>query len=160
MEDKILQIMEYAKMNSGQFAHAIGVSQGAMSNYVNKGRTPSGEVLVSILNNFPDINPDWLMLGKGEMLRKTGAPSPAPRPVDGTYDLFSAPSAPVVKPEIPTEGTKTHEFRKEIEVKTTVNNVQPIVQEIVTPRETPTRKIDRIMVFYSNQTHESFVPEK
>ena len=41
---------------------------------------PSYDTLSGIMSGYPALNPDWLMLGKGEMLRDGRALTPAPRP--------------------------------------------------------------------------------
>ena len=51
------------------FYDTIGMKQ---SNFSGEGAVSSlkTENIIKVLNVFPDINPDWLLLGKGEMLRK------------------------------------------------------------------------------------------
>lgn len=45
------------------------------SNFAGKGAESSmkSDNIVKVLTIFPELNPDWLLLGKGEMLRKEDA---------------------------------------------------------------------------------------
>jgi hypothetical protein len=51
------------------FANKIGISNAVMS-HISSGRNKaSTDLILNILNHFPDISTDWLLLGQGEMLR-------------------------------------------------------------------------------------------
>lgn len=55
------------------------------------GTNPSYDTLSKLLTAFPDLNPDWLLLGAGPMLRDgkalTSAPrAEAPRPIELSQD--------------------------------------------------------------------------
>jgi len=56
----------------GDFYEKISVSQ---SNFSGKGGESafSTDKLIHILNVYPELSPDWLLLEKGEMLRKNNA---------------------------------------------------------------------------------------
>lgn len=66
---RILHFAENQKIPMGVFFEKIAVSS---SNFAGKGAESSlkSDNIVKVLNTFPEINPDWLLLGKGEMLRK------------------------------------------------------------------------------------------
>mgnify|MGYP001211840965 CR=1 FL=1 len=60
--------MECERMGQAQFASAIGIQRAAMSHIISGRNNPSLDVMTKILHRYPQINPDWLLLGKGEML--------------------------------------------------------------------------------------------
>lgn len=61
--------MEINKINKQKFCEKTGISYG---NVTGKAQFSEfgGEQITEILRTFPDISPDWLLLGKGEMLRE------------------------------------------------------------------------------------------
>lgn len=71
MKTKIEAIIKlYCGGNKAKFASETGISGPIITNLTGgRGNMPSFEVLRKILDRFPDVNPDWLILNKGEMLR-------------------------------------------------------------------------------------------
>ncbi|MCU0436666.1 MAG: transcriptional regulator [Raineya sp.] len=67
VNERIKRLMDYKKMNKSSFAKEIKISPQTLQNIV-EGRqnNPSFEVISKIVNRFDDINPKWLILGKGE----------------------------------------------------------------------------------------------
>ena len=56
-------------MNSAVFANAIGIQGSTLSHILNGRNNPSLSVLQSILNRFPNISPEWLIMGQGPVER-------------------------------------------------------------------------------------------
>jgi hypothetical protein len=85
----ILQFIEYKKFSVYQFEKKIGVRstiQKAISSNSNLG----SNLLSKIVAEFPEINPSWLITGKGEMLL-TGENTLTGRPiVDQANKVFDA----------------------------------------------------------------------
>ena len=67
MVERILQIIEYKELNKLKFYKKTGLSNG----FLDKVKDIGGSKIDLILKCFPDISPDWLLSGKGEMLRFT-----------------------------------------------------------------------------------------
>lgn len=67
---RIEKVIEMSNLNSGQFAIQIGVQNSTLSHILNNRNNPSLDVLKKILNRFPTISSDWLILGQGPMLRE------------------------------------------------------------------------------------------
>lgn len=67
IKDRISQIIETYNMTPHSFEMRCSLTNG----YVRGIRLEIGSLkLEQILKNFPDISPDWLIMGEGEMLRK------------------------------------------------------------------------------------------
>lgn len=69
-----LRLLEFAKSQKipmGEFYEKI---QCHPSTFSGKGlfSALSGQTISEIINKFPDLNSDWLLLGRGEMLRSLG----------------------------------------------------------------------------------------
>ncbi len=63
----------------------IGCSNGVISRCINKGTDISSQWVSKILEIFPDLSADWLMTGKGEMLK-----------TDYTSRQNSVPQTPII----------------------------------------------------------------
>ena len=137
--------MEHEGLTPSKFAEAIGIQRSAMSHIISGRNNPSLDVLVKILERFTYVDSDWLLFGKGNMMREHVLTEP---------DLFTKTTInPSNQPDSP-------EYRKEIRVETPVNiPKQPVIEQIVLP-EQPSRNVSKIMIFYSDNTFETFTPEK
>ncbi|MBN2667780.1 MAG: helix-turn-helix transcriptional regulator [Bacteroidales bacterium] len=62
-------------MTSAHFAQKIGIGASSLHHIINGRNNPSLDVIQKILNSFPEINAEWLILGKGkpfkEIIQKT-----------------------------------------------------------------------------------------
>ena len=60
----------YKSLKQSVFAELIGVSRSTLSEVENgKNKNPSTSVIVNIVDAFNDINIEWLLTGKGEMIK-------------------------------------------------------------------------------------------
>lgn len=89
IKDQIRTIITANNLSDRQFALKIGVNPSVVGSMFIKSTEPSSKVIQAILLNFPEISPDWLLLGNGEMLRPTPAPQTPPAPSPSTEDLIN-----------------------------------------------------------------------
>ena len=64
-KDRIKQYLEYKCISKGKFYATTGLSVG----FLDSGRSLGVDKARIIINSYPDINLDWLILGVGPMLR-------------------------------------------------------------------------------------------
>lgn len=69
MIDRIRKIIEYKKLTATKFASEIGVAQTTLSGHLNDQRKVSIDVVCRIINSFEDISAEWLLTGKGKMIK-------------------------------------------------------------------------------------------
>ncbi|MDH3709307.1 MAG: helix-turn-helix domain-containing protein [Cyclobacteriaceae bacterium] len=67
MEERIRLLMEEEKLTASKFADAIGVQRSSISHILSGRNKPSLELINKILDQYSDVNTDWLLLGKGPM---------------------------------------------------------------------------------------------
>lgn len=67
---RIYQYINRKGIKTAEFERHIGVSNGYISKMYARLSDVGEGVLMQIIENCPDISPMWLVLGKGEMLRK------------------------------------------------------------------------------------------
>lgn len=70
LNKRVLSIMDAKQFTRSGFSAALDVSLPVLT-HIGTGRNKPGlELIQRILTTFPDIDPDWLLLGKGQMFRK------------------------------------------------------------------------------------------
>lgn len=81
IKERIIEYLRIRGIRKIDFFEAIDVQP---SNFKGKNMKsqPGGDMIVKILTSYPDISPDWLLLGVGEMLRS----APMPTPQKETHD--------------------------------------------------------------------------
>ena len=69
MIQRLLEFMRIKNLTSSQLADVIGVQRSGISHFVSGRNKPSLEFILKILHHFPEVNPDWLLLGKEPVFR-------------------------------------------------------------------------------------------
>ena len=145
MKERILKIMDREGLTPSKFAESIGIQRSAMSHIISGRNNPSLDVLINILERYTYIDSDWLLFGKGEMERKHSSTQP---------DLFTNTS--INPPDVQV----VPEYRKEMRVEIPSNSHEhPVIEQITYP-ERLSKNVTKIMIFYSDNTFETFTPEK
>jgi transcriptional regulator with XRE-family HTH domain len=124
--ERIEQVKETLGLTARQFAAEIHVQPGTISNMMAGRNNPSLEVMKRIMERYPSLNPEWLVLGKGEMWRT---------PPGREAGLFDG---------LPPEGVV------KAPVRTTVKKEEPQAPAA------PPKKVTKIVVYYSDNTFEEF----
>lgn len=68
-KERIERVKDSLGLTARQFAAEIHVQPGTISNMMSGRNNPSLDVMRRILERYPTLNPEWLILGKGEMWR-------------------------------------------------------------------------------------------
>lgn len=64
---RLKQIIDKSDLSVNAFAKRVDVPQTTLASLLNRGSEPSTKTINAVLSAFPDINPDWLLTGSGEM---------------------------------------------------------------------------------------------
>ena len=146
MKNRILQIMEREGMTPGRFADSIGIQRSALSHILNGRNNPSLDVILKILTRFDYLASDWLMFGKEPMFKHQVRKN----------------SSDLIKPE---EMTESHTPYDDFDLELDTADVKPVksddtfVSDITIRSNDPRRRVARIMIFYSDNTFDNFIPE-
>lgn len=65
--DRIREVIKHTGLSERAFCREIGASHG----FLGKVKSIGSDKLEKIVVRYPEINPDWLLKGEGEMLRST-----------------------------------------------------------------------------------------
>lgn len=64
MKEKLLDLMKHEGLKPSQLAEILEVNPAGISHILGRdGNKPGFDLLQKILRRFPQINPDWLLLG-------------------------------------------------------------------------------------------------
>ena len=63
--ERLRQFVEYKQISKSKFYKLVQLSNG----YLDKNRNVGSDKIKRILETFPEINPDWLILGTGPMIK-------------------------------------------------------------------------------------------
>lgn len=175
MIERVQLIIKAKNLTASQFADEIGIQRSGMSHVLTGRNNPSLEFVQKILRRYPEIDTNWLIFGNGSMYSENllananikVLPDKETAVSDGN-DLFSA--------LVPDSGKKTTlEIVPEIERKASENkNIirdPPLIipsQEMAketysspgTEISKPKGKVDKIILFYSDNSFEEFLPQK
>jgi transcriptional regulator with XRE-family HTH domain len=69
IKNRILEFLRTENKTSAQFAQEIGVQPSGISHIISGRNKPSLEFIVKMLTRYPALSSDWLLFGKGPMLR-------------------------------------------------------------------------------------------
>lgn len=69
---RILEIIKVKQLNNIQFCSITGISPASLSHITSNRSKPTLTILRNVISGFPDINPEWIMMGTGSMFREGG----------------------------------------------------------------------------------------
>lgn len=141
MIERIMKIMEHEDLIASKFAEEIGIPHSTISHLLAGRNNPSLNLVTKILERFPSINSDWLLFGKGNMFDKEPADQP---------NLFSEWEKHAIDPIENAQEAKTLQEKQ-------LESIQP---PIPIQMSTEKKSIIKIMVFYSDNTYETYSAEK
>ncbi len=103
LNKRVLSVMELKQMSKSSFALALDTSLPVLT-HISSGRNKPGlELIQRLLSRFPDISPDWLILGNGEVYRDT-----------------------IVKPDFEPEIKQLEQFQNELQLQ--IQHLQQVME--------------------------------
>ncbi len=87
MNTRLSRFLAAENITRSQFADSIGVARASISHIISGRNKPSYEFIAAMLKRYPQINPDWLILGTGKMYRDMSKPT--------EYGTYTQPSPSV-----------------------------------------------------------------
>jgi transcriptional regulator with XRE-family HTH domain len=159
---RIQEIVDILNISSNVFAKTINVSPTAIYQVLKiKRNIPGVNIIKNILKVYPQFNSDWLLFGTGPIEKKDRpfiqqGPSSLQDP-----DLFK--NNPVIPQNNDVNtGHDTHvpEYPLKSRVKEPEIDIQQTKKQEIRPEILGAKKIDKIMIFYCDNTFMSFSPEQ
>ena len=137
--------MRAKNITAKQFAEEIGIQPSGMSHIMGGRNNPSLEFAMKVLRRYPEIDANWLLLGRGAMYGGgAAAVPPATRPAETPADYF--PAGQAVESEIDAADEA-------------VVDDAPLWPEADEPVAEPAgRKVVRMLLMYSDNTFSEYRP--
>ena len=148
MQQKLRDLMTSEHLKSGQLAEMLGINPAGISHILAGRNKPSFELLQKILRRFPRLNPDWLLIDQGPMYRpdyKAETETASPSPAQPTQPIEVVNSSPSLFGE--PNGASIPATAKSDSIAASIAHHGG-------------GQIERIVIFYNDQTFESFTPNK
>jgi transcriptional regulator with XRE-family HTH domain len=141
MTDRIQLILKVKNISPSQFADEIGVQRSGISHILTGRNKPSLDFVTKVLQAYPEINPDWLLFGKGQMVTKLQEQERTEVSKEDTLSII-------------TENAKTFK---------TLFDADPEFTAIAKKEEKKppllSAEVERIIVFYKNKTFSEYCPK-
>lgn len=134
LNQKIIQLVEVLNIPYSQFADEISVSRPILSHIITGRNKPSLEVIQKIITRFPELGYKWYLDNEDI-------------PLDSLKNVVIERKSPEVKED------------KTIETDKTRQNAQPNIVTTLTQAEESEKRVQKILVFYSDNTFVEFVPK-
>lgn len=134
-------IIKNYELNAASFADQIGVQRSSISHLLSGRNNPSLDFVLKVIDNFPEINFDWFVRGKGEKFsHEISTSQNSNEKYSKTPTLFDqiTDNKEEIKRELPKINTSTN------------SEILESVQKKIKP-------IDKILVLYKDGSFDSYV---
>lgn len=184
---RVEKIMEYAELTPSEFANKVGVNPSNISQIINRRNKPSLDLIKKIKTQFPELQWDWLIEGKGAMTNETPhSPTPLPNiveskfnsdeefiPISNLFDSNISDEEDLIPPKPNFSEDNFHSMQENPNQRESNNLNQYIEKEKISDSQrleneenfTPAQNIDnqgnkikKIVFFYENGKFEVFEP--
>lgn len=132
MNKRIQQFLEIENLSPSKLADMLGLQRSGISHILAGRNKPSYDFILKFLRTFPNINPDWLLMGKGKIYR------------NGESDQNSQNEENT--PQLSINFEENQEFYEESDETTEIKFIE--------------KKINRITLFYNDGSFQEFYPNK
>ena len=137
MKDRIYKLLQAEHLTPSRFAEILDVQPSSISHLLSGRNKPSFDFITKVLTRFPNIDPDWLLLGDGTMYRD----DPHRELID---DLLTQPD-------------QATPFSNENDIEAT--SAAPSSSELPI-FERRNKTIERIIICYKDQTFTEYYPDR
>ena len=142
MKDRLLKFLNREQISSARFAENIGVQPSSISHILSGRNKPGFDFILKILTNYPALSADWLITGKGTMLKQEY--------IQG--DLFPESPLDQVKYEDSYTDTNVNKEQDKSSYKSEFNADDQVTNVI------SDRNVEKIIILYSDKSFSEYSP--
>lgn len=165
INDKIKQILLDKNLTPSYFADEIGVQRSSISHILSGRNRPSFDIIQKIIRRFPELGYEWIMEEENQQGNPLTSSSynnrTASRPASERTDRFNS-----VQPS-----SQTFHTNQSLGIRSQRNEIPPVnisepmladtVPVQVEPTTNPTstdKKVERILIFYTDGSFKEYMP--
>ncbi len=120
MVERINKIKDEKAKSERQFAIEIGMAPNTLNQSMTGKRAVSLDIILRILDRFPDISSDWLLFGKGEMHVEDNLPR---------FTGGEGEDAIMLHSELVNNRKELEKVKKDyLDARTTINNLNEMLE--------------------------------
>ncbi len=154
MKEKLQLLMERLQLKPGQFARMLDVNPAIISHILAERNKPGVDLLQRILSNFPQVNPDWLLLDSGEMFRNPQSSKNTTAPERST----SEQSEQTLFASNAQTGTQSGTHPNPASPSNGMERTDPTQLSTKANSTMPNKAVTHVVLFYADGTFDSFIP--
>lgn len=188
MINRINLILQAKNITARQFAEEIGIQPSGMSHILGGRNNPSLDFVLKVIRRYPEIDANWLLLGKGEMYaaetveRPSHSSDMSPMPIETVAEeskpvadvpyapsLFDDAESAVVEPEVKPYGEESstepsvaaEPVRREAsadEPRYAPSYVAVPAEQVQQQSDVGTPRVVRMLLIYSDNTFSEYQP--
>lgn len=156
MNTRLKQFLSAENISQAQFADTINVVRASVSHVLAGRNNPSYDFIKAIMDNYPNLNIEWLILGKGKMYKERSS-APEPEQTQATIgDYGDDLLFPVIDEEVLTDTHQIPSSETEnpsqltgsipnIALSSDINTANSTAQQVVKQR-----KVSKIVVLFDD----------
>ncbi|MGM0496843.1 MAG: helix-turn-helix domain-containing protein [Bacteroidota bacterium] len=135
MKERIQKLLHEYSISSTYLADKIGVQRSSISHLLSGRNKPGFDFIQKLLKNYPEINPNWLILGNG--------------PMYVTKNQATLPFSEAKEESSSRESNIRSESNKEDQIRNS--------QKDISGRK---KEIEKIVIFYSDHSFDEYRPNE
>jgi len=159
IESRLKQFIQMEGISPASFADSLGMQRSGLSHLINGRNKPSYDFISKMLATYPELNADWLILGKGKPYKNSSHNDELPEPPQNEPPmggLFSNPQPEdnAIFPGQYAESQMNEEAQPIPEpLENPILEAAPTVDRQI-PQPAARKSISKIIIFYSDGSYE------
>lgn len=151
MNTRLQQFLSAENITQAQLADTLHVARAGISHILAGRNKPGYEFMAALMKHFPNLNMEWLMLGKGKMYKEDKS---FPRPVEeiNLFDDDDAPESDFTAPDT-LHGTENRDAVPDLEINTIATTPMNTLGKAMESIDTQ-RKVSKIIVLFDDGTYQ------
>jgi len=148
MEQRLQLFLQMEQLTQSQFADRMGIQRSGVTHLLSGRNKPSFEFITRMLQAFPSLNAEWLILGKGKPYKDSSSALAEPRSEE------PVPDAPATDLFTGTESLQSDDITETFR---TDDTPQVAEDETKKPQEISSnhpKAIKSVLILYEDGTYE------